>query len=149
VVLNSAKPHLDERLKALKAKLETHQKKVADELQSQLDESRKQIIDYYLQRVIDNPPDSLLGQLLHPKPTEVDARLWLDAELDRVFPKAEELIQAMDLDWHYKDVTFETLNRTDFLVSVQAAFPRVDWNKAYAEFQAAGEAQLDQVDGDT
>ena len=39
----------------------------------------------------------------------------------------------------FKDVTFETLNRKDFLASVKAAFPSVDWNKAYEEFRAAGE----------
>jgi hypothetical protein len=89
--------------------------------------------------VIDNPPDAMLGQLLHEKPTEEDARLWLDAELDRVFPEADALIQKMQLDVRYKDVTFETLNREDFLESVKAAFPRVDWDKTYAEFRAAGE----------
>jgi hypothetical protein len=139
VVLKSAKPHLENRLATFKANLEAHQKTVADELQGQLDASRKQIIDYYLQRVIDNPPDAMLGQLLHEKPTEEDARLWLDAELDRVFPEADALIQKMQLDVRYKDVTFETLNREDFLESVKAAFPRVDWDKAYAEFRAAGE----------
>jgi hypothetical protein len=139
VVLKSAKPHLENRLATFKANLEAHQKTVADELQGQLDASRKQIIDYYLQRVIDNPPDAMLGQLLHEKPTEEDARLWLDAELDRVFPEADALIQKMQLDVRYKDVTFETLNREDFLESVKAAFPRVDWDKTYAEFRAAGE----------
>ncbi len=141
VVLKSAKPHLEKRLANFKANLEAHQKTVADELQGQLDASRQQIIDYYLQRVIDNPPDAMLGQLLHEKPTDEDARLWLDAELDRVFPEADALIQKMQLDVRYKDVTFETLNRKDFLESVKAAFPRVDWDKAYAEFRAAGEAE--------
>jgi len=140
VVLKSAKPHLEERLDAFKAKLETHQQGVAAELQTHLNESRQQIIDYYLQRVIDNPPDVLLGQLLNP-PTKEDAQLWLNAELDRVFPRAEDLIHRMQLEVRYKDVTFETLNRPDFLESVRVVFPRVDWDKAYAEFRAAGEAE--------
>jgi len=141
IVLKSAKPHLESRLQNFKSKLETHQKNVADELQNQLDESRKQIVDYYLQRVIDNPPDALLGQLLRMKPNKEDARLWLDSELDRVFPKAEVLIQKMQLEVRYKDVTFETLNQPDFLESIKAAFPRIDWDKAYAEFRAAGELE--------
>jgi len=45
----------------------------------------------------------------------------------------------MKLDERFKDVTFETLNRKDFLESVKAAFPSVDCDKAYAEFRAAGE----------
>ncbi|MFZ1643836.1 MAG: hypothetical protein WAV07_20890 [Candidatus Contendobacter sp.] len=141
VVLKSAKPHLEKRLATFKDDLEAHQKKVADELQGQLDESRQQIINYYLPRVIENPPDAMLGQMLSPKkPTKEDARLWLDAELKRVFPKAEALIQKMQLDVRYKDVTFETLNSKDFLNSLKDAFPRVNWDKAYSEFRAAGEA---------
>jgi len=56
-----------------------------------------------------------------------------------VFPKADALIQKMQLDIRYKDVTFETLNQEDFLVAVKEAFPQVDWDKAYTEYRAAGE----------
>lgn len=58
-----------------------------------------------------------------------------------MFPKAESLIQEMRLDERYKDVTFETLNRKDFLESVKVAFPNVDWAKAYSEFKAAGQSE--------
>ena len=141
VVSKAQKPVFEQRLKTFRENLEAHQENVANELQNKLDESRSQIIDYYLQRVIDNPPDALLGQLLHPKPTEEDARLWLDAELDRVFPAADSLIQKMQLDVRYKDVTYETLNQPDFLDSVKKAFPKKDWDKVHEEFQAAGESE--------
>ncbi|MBX6333889.1 hypothetical protein IRY61_00920 [Candidatus Saccharibacteria bacterium] len=141
VVLKSARPHLERRLEVFRANLEAHQKNVAEELQRQLDESRKQIVEYYLPRVMENPPDALLGQLLNPTVTEQDARAWLNAELDRVFPRAEGLIKKMQLDVQYKDVTFETLNREDFLECVKKAFPRVDWDKAHREFLAVGEVK--------
>jgi hypothetical protein len=140
VVLKAAKPHLVNRLKDFRKKLETHQKTVATELQKHLDESRKQVVDYYVQRVIETPPDALLGQLLSGKPSEDDARRWLDRELDRVFPEAESLIAEMKLEERYKDVTFETLNGKDFLTSVKTAFQDVDWDRAYEEFRAAGES---------
>jgi hypothetical protein len=79
------------------------------------------------------------GQFL--KFEEAEARLWLDGELDRVFPKADTLIQKMQLDVRYKDVTFETLNREDFLDAIKEAFPRIDWDKAYKEFRVAGEKE--------
>ncbi len=81
----------------------------------------------------------MLGQLLQV--SEDDARAWLDTQLDRVFPDAEPLIQKMELDVRYKDVTFETLNREDFFEAVKAAFSMVDWDKAYSEFRAAGETK--------
>ena len=51
------------------------------------------------------------------------------------------MIENMQLDVHYKDMTFETLNQSEFLKAVQQAFPGIDWQKAYAEFRAAGEPE--------
>jgi hypothetical protein len=139
VVLKAAKPHLVARLEAFRAKLKSHQAAVAADLQHHLDKSRKEIVDYYLPRVVETPPDALVGQLLSGKPSEAEAQKWLNAELDDVFPSAKSLIQEMKLDERFKDVTFETLNREDFLASVKVAFPNVDWDKAYEEFKAAGQ----------
>jgi hypothetical protein len=140
VVLKSAKPHLVKRLAELRKKLEEHQKKVQTELQAKLDESREQVLEYYLPLARKNLPDALLGQLLTPQPDDKDIRLWIDYELKGVFPVAKELVQKMSLEERFKDVTLETLDRPDFLESVKSAFPHVDWEKAYEEFKAAGEA---------
>ena len=83
-----------------------------------------QIIEYYVPRVM-NLSRCATQAVATPKPTEADARRWLDAELDRVFPWAESLIQDMRVEERFKDVTFETLNRDDFLESVKTAFPFV------------------------
>ncbi|MBV5328719.1 MAG: hypothetical protein JZU65_14000 [Chlorobium sp.] len=139
VVLKSAKPHLVKRLEAFCEQLELHRESVKENLQHHLNLSLQQVIDYYCPRVIDTPPDALLGQLLS-KPSKEDACAWLDAELAKVYPSAESLIQEMKIEILFKDVTFETLNREDFLESVIKAFPRIDWDKTYNEFKAAGES---------
>lgn len=72
-------------------------------------------------------------------------RAWLERELDKVFPAAEGLVGKMKLEDRYKDVTFETLNQPDFLEAVKHAFPLVDWDKAYSEFKAAGEANASDI----
>lgn len=143
VVLKAAKPHLVERLTEFRTKLEAHQKAVEADLQKHLDTSREQIVAYYQPRVIEAKPDALLGQSLNGEISEAAASRWLSGELDKVFPSAESLIQEMKLDERYKDVTFETLNRKDFLESVKDAFPNVDWDKAYSEFKAAGQSESD------
>ena len=99
---------------------------------------------YYQPRVIEARPDALLGQSLNGEISEAAASRWLNGELDKVFPSAETLIQEMKLDERYKDVTFETLNRDDFLESVKDAFPHVDWDKAYSEFKAAGQSESEE-----
>ena len=143
VVLKAVKPHLVDRLTAFRLKLEAHQKAVEGELQKHLDTSREQIVAYYLPRVMEAKPDALLGQSLNGEVSEAAANRWLHGELDRVFPSAESLIHEMKLEERYKDVTFETLNREDFLDSVKVAFPspEMDWNKAYSEFKAAGQSE--------
>ncbi len=141
VVLKAAKPHLVDRLTAFRLKLEAHQKSVAEDLHKHLDTSREQIVAYYLPRVMAAKPDALLGQSLNGEVSEAAAAGWLHGELDKVFPSAESLIQEMKLEERYKDVTFETLNREDFLDSVKDAFPDVDWAKAYSEFKAAGQSE--------
>jgi hypothetical protein len=139
VVLKAAKPHLEGRLAKFRGELKAHQEKAEKELQGQLDESRKQIVDYFLPQVVASPPDAMRGQFL--KFSDDEARAWLAGELDRVFPKAEALIQKMQLDVRYKDVTFETLNQEDFLGAIKVAYPGIDWEKAYKEFRAAGEKE--------
>jgi hypothetical protein len=139
VLLKAQKPLFEKRLSELRAKLEKFQGEVRSKLQEKLDASRDEIIKYYVPRVLENPPDAFAGQLLTDTPTEEDARRWLGFQLDRVFPKAEQLIQKIELEQTYKDVTFETLNRPDFLPSIKVAFPAVDWERAYEEYRAAGE----------
>ena len=150
VVLKAAKPLLVTRLAEFRAKLAAHQETIKAELQEHLTTSRELIVVYYQPRVMKTPPDELLGQSLNGEVSEAAASGWLHRQLDRVFPKAEFLIQEMRLDERYKDVTFETLNREDFLESVKDAFPSVDWDKAYSEFKAAGQSESsDQKNGET
>ena len=141
VILKSAKPTFEIRIEKFRAALEEHQKKVEEELQEHINESKKAVVDFYLAIVIQSPPDAVIGQSLSAEPGEDDCRKWLSGCLDRVFPKAEDIIKNMILDVTFKDVTFETLNQKDFLKEVEMAFPGVNWKKAYSEFRAAGETK--------
>jgi hypothetical protein len=139
VILKRAKPTLEKRLSAFTARLQEHQETIKAELQKSLDASRDEVISYYLPIVLAKPPDALVGQILGDL-TDDDARKWIARILSKVFPRAEALIQDMKLEREFKDVTFETLNRGDFLESVKNAFPDHDWDKTYSEFKAAGES---------
>jgi len=139
VLLKAQKPLFEQRLAELRAKLEKFQEKIKSDLQRYLDASREEVVKYYVPRIIQSPPDAFSGRLLAGKPAEDDARKWLHLELQKVFPAADDLIEKMELILTYKDVTFETLNRKDFLPLIRAAFPTVNWDKPYSEFRAAGE----------
>jgi len=141
VILKSVRPIFDQRIETFRKRLENHKAALAAELQKELDRSRQEVVEYYFPLAKANPPDALLGQLLTQAPTEDDIRDWLNGELSRAFPSAKELIEGMQLDVRFKDVTFETLNRPDFLKSLKSAYPRIDWDKPYNEFQAMGERE--------
>ena len=57
--------------------------------------------------------------------------------MGNVFPKAEHLITEMTLDVQFRDVTYETLNEEGFCKKLKQAYPHVDWEKPFNEFDAA------------
>jgi hypothetical protein len=72
-----------------------------------------------------------------PEPTVGQIRAWLHAELSDVFPAPEDLITEMTLDVQFRDVTYETLKEDGFSEKLREAYPQVDWEKPFAEFDAA------------
>jgi hypothetical protein len=141
VMLKCAKVKMLERLSTLRKNLDEHARNVASELQSQLDETKAQIVAYYLTLVMKQLPDAMYGPSGLNQPRESAARIWRREELARVFPTAESLVGAMQLKVRFKDITYETLKAPGFLDKIKTLFPFVDWKKAHEEFRAAGEAQ--------
>jgi len=139
VILKSIRTRLDERIAVFRTKLAAHQKSVEATIEQKLAESRQQVVEHYLKIAIDHPTDEMLGGLLTPEPTEHDFRKWLDTQLSKVFPTADKITLAMTLDVSFKDVTFETLNQPEFFATLKDAYPNVDWDKPYEDFQALGE----------
>ena len=141
VLLKAQKAEFLEQIEQLEAELEKYKTEVEDELKNVLEASRKQIIGYYLQKVIDNPPDCLHGKkftLVDHKLTKADAECWLKRVLAREFPEAGKLIKKMELDVKYKDMTIETLEQEGFFDAVKKAYPKVNWDKPYDDYITPG-----------
>lgn len=142
VLLRSRRSLFDEKIVAFRARLDVHRKAVEAALDSHLQSSREQLIDYFLPIAIQTPPDSLLGQIIGD-PNEQQVRAWLAGELSRVFPTPAELVSGMTLDVQYRDVTYDTLTDEQFATRLRSAFPHVDWDKPFNEFEAAREREQD------
>ena len=143
VILKRRKPELTKCLEDFRGKLEAHRQEVADKIQAHIDDSMKQVVDYYVPLVSARPPRDLSAQLPNDKPTEEQVRRWLKSELAKVFPKSQNLVKRMELRALFKDVTFETLNHDNFINLVKKAFPLVDWERPHKEFMAAKESNTD------
>ena len=135
VVLKSVKKKLEKYLDGFEIKLENHKQKIEKELQKHLDKSQQLIVEYYTPIVAKDLPPTLLGQGIEDGDEE-SAREWISSELNRVFPKAEDLIRKMRLIRDYKDVTINTLNSENFLNAIKEAFPQKEWDKVYEEAMA-------------
>jgi len=139
VMLKKNKCLFERKIECLKEKLEDSRKKIETELKQEIDNSKRQVVDYYTKQVCNNPPETMHAHFREPI-TEEKAKMWLDHELGQAFPTASNLVEKMQLDVIYKDVTFEMLNNNEFFASIKKAFPFADWGKAYNDFTAARES---------
>jgi hypothetical protein len=138
VILKSVRKIFDANIYEFLKKLDAHKDKVNQDIEDLLQKSKQQVAEYYLPMLVNKPPASLCGQLPY-KPSKDDVRNWLTDELDNSFPKAHELVSDMDLDIQFRDVTFETLNDPGFYNALCRAYPRIDWDKPFDDFNAAKE----------
>jgi hypothetical protein len=144
VLLQSSKKLFKERIAEFETKLKQHIDDVKKSLETELDNSKSVIAEYYLPFVKNAKPDSLSASFMG-EPTDDKIKEWIKGEfLDSAFPKLDKL--TMKLNVSYKDVTFETLNQNDFLEAVKKAFPYENWDKTYQEFQAAAQKDNKQSD---
>jgi len=74
VVLRAQRALFDERIAAFKKRLAEHKESVEKSLAKHLEDSRKQLVEYYLPLVRESPPDVLLGQITTPKPSDEQIR---------------------------------------------------------------------------
>jgi hypothetical protein len=137
VLLRSVRPLFDERIEEFRKQLAKHKQTVEESLAQHLNDSREQLVDYFLPLVQLNPPDVLLGQITTPKPNEEQIRRWLHGELSRVFPDPSALLTEMTFDVQFRDVTHETLVEKGFADKLWEAYPLVKWDKPFSEFDAA------------
>lgn len=140
VILKNRKKLFKERLDELSKKLKTHKDKVGAEITNVLQKSLEQIADYYVPFVKGNPPDSLLGGSISESLSDEEVKEWIKSQLASVFPKPENMLKEMVLEVQFKDVTYETLNDPLFGQQIKEAYPNINWEKAFDEFKAAGEA---------
>lgn len=141
VLLRSTRPQFDQHVTDIRLKLDQHKAKVKAELTTVLGDSRERLIRHFLPLVKASPPPKLLSQITNNPPTEKQIDTWLNMELDRTFPKEEELMSEMSLDVQFRDVTYETLKQPGFAEKLRQAYPMVDWDKPFTEFDAAKERE--------
>lgn len=140
VMLRAKRLEFDARINALCEEIELHKEGIKSNLEKEINYSIQSIIEALLDHIIKTPPPQLRRQVIR-EPTEEEAAQWLCDELLKVFPAAEDLISEMKLIVHFKGITYETLKDDNFEHLVRNAFPYVDWDTIFNEYDAAQSKQ--------
>ncbi|MDZ7721632.1 MAG: hypothetical protein U5R06_02100 [candidate division KSB1 bacterium] len=135
VVLRSKKHLLEEKLSELEQKIKEFKGRVRNELETELKRSFDEIINYYAPIIMNDPPAAFKVQIIQEINLET-AKKYVSTVLEKTFPKADSLISDMKLQVQYRDVTYETLNQNKFAKALQKAYPIINWEKPFNEFQA-------------
>jgi hypothetical protein len=137
VILRQRKEQFTKEVDDIKDAVQKFSTNVKKQLEDELMNCRKTLVKELAPGVVRNPPPSLLGGITTRKPTKDQAMRYIESELDKVMPEADELIKEMRLDCDFKDVTYEMLTDQEFQEALRDKFPYVEWPKPFEEYAAA------------
>lgn len=138
VILRRARKDFEKEVEIICKNLAALHDEVKDELQKEIDNSRENLIKMLLPGLMSNPPKALTAQLFGNL-TEETASKFIADELDNRIPETESLIGEMKLNCYYKDVTYETLNDSDFIKAIEEKYPYNNFAKLYSEQETIGQ----------
>lgn len=138
VILKTKRTQLEAEVDSLGTQLENHKSAVRGKFLKEAEKSKKELVQAFWRAVRASPPDDLLAQIANEKPTMDEAKAYLAAKLDQVFPDVEKLCEGMKVAFVTKDVTWETLNSPNFIDWLAKQFPaNRELKKPFEEFRAA------------
>jgi len=144
VLLKSKKSNLDASLQAIKSKISVLKNEKTNELNNLIDESLKELSTSFAPTIHANIPDSWAYRksgdwsLLEVE----DELLCLFKDLA---PKAESLLENLQLHCTYKDVTIEMLHDKEFGIKLKKQFPHETWMKPLETKRAVLEKQPQEI----
>ena len=141
VLLKSKKNLFDAAVHKLEDSIKIFQQNVEKHLEEEIEKSRDRLMKMLIPAVTDNPPDDLSGQVQGDKATNEQVKKYLSIRLDHIFPSAEEVTSAMSLDCIIKAVTYETISNEEFQKNIKKAYPLINWDEMFEEYDAARESQ--------
>ena len=139
VILRSRREEFDEKLEKIKAELTELRKTIKQDLEAEIEASRKSLLDMLPPGLMKNPPPQI-SRAGHELDEEF-LKKYLDFELGKQMLRPEQLISNMNLLCVYKDVTFEMLNGDEFVKAVKKNYPDKNFDKLFAEEVTIGERE--------
>lgn len=136
VILRRKRSEFDKKLSEISADLEILRNTVREDLEIEMENSRKSLIEMLLPSLMENPPKHLKDAFaFFPEET---IRKYINKLLERQMPEPSQIISEMQLICDYKEVTFEMLNDVEFVRLIEEKFPEEKFAKLYWEEETIG-----------
>ncbi|WP_338848777.1 hypothetical protein V8J88_07630 [Massilia sp. W12] len=120
IILKAKRNEFEKELSQIEAVLAECKKTLADELDSTLQKVADALTPDLARAVLADPPPRFRG--LFPL-EERYAREFVQSELAKTLPRAEDLVANLKIHKYYKDVTYETLKNPEFSERVMSVIP--------------------------
>ncbi len=140
IFLKSKKEQFNNAIENLKKDIINFQEKVEKELDGEIKKAHDRLTKMLLPAVTENPPDDLSCQIQGDKATEEQVEKYLKIRLSGVFPTGKDITSEMSLDCIIKAVTYETISNEDFQNHIKKAYPLINWDEMFEEYDAARES---------
>ena len=141
VLLKSKKKQFNEAVSKLKKSINKFQEDVEKKLEEEIEKARDRLINMLIPAVTKNPTDDLLMQIQGDKATEDQVKQYLTIRLKSIFPSAKDVTTAISLDCIIKAITYETISNEEFQDHIKNAYPLINWDEMFEEYDAARESQ--------
>ncbi|WP_226646155.1 hypothetical protein [Mesobacillus subterraneus] len=135
ILLKNKKVFINE-VDKIKLEISKFSEKVKASLEKELAHTKKEISKILVPVIMKNPPDDLKGIIITNKPSKRDATEYIDEEISKFIPSAEDLITKMELQCDFKDITYEMLNDAQFIESIKSQFKIKALDKLYESYSA-------------
>ncbi len=141
VLLKTKKKEFDEAIVILKESIETFQKEVQNNLKDEISKTKSNLMEVLFPAVKTNPPKDLIGQIQGDEATDDQVKKYIDLRLAEIFPTAENIIKAMSFEYIIKAVSYETILDEEFQIRIKNAYPLINWDEMFEEYDAARESE--------
>lgn len=139
VILQRNRKAFDTEIGNLQNSLQQLTKLIQKKLTNAINARKSKLIAILEPTVMQNPPAGLQKMYEYYDDPDEALDTYLRRELGRIFPDAWELVEKMEIQCVFKDVTWEMLNETKFGAAIKAKFPDEGFTKLYLERKTIGE----------
>ena len=141
ILLKSKKGKFNEAVVELNKDIDEFQKEVEKSLEGEIKKARERLTKMLTPAVKENPPSELSGQIQEKNPTDEQVGKYLEIKLGGIFPSANDITKAMSLSCIIKAVTYETISNEKFQNNIKEAYPLINWDQMFEEYDAARESE--------